>query len=318
MTDVIRRMIDLARPLAAEGAPGADRGWRLALARAARDAMALDLDIARLTVARLGLTELLDIAPDRALIALLDGPKGGLGVIMLAPAVTAAVIEMQTLGRLAGSPAATRKPTRIDAAMVAGLIDRALSGLEDALAEEDDLGWAGGFRYASFLEEARPLGLLLEEEAYRVLTAEVVMADGQRRGEVILALPAQGRGERPVLTGATQEPEGPVFSAALSAQVMQATCRLDAVVGRLTLPIRQILALAEGDVLSLPQAGVDMVTLETVDGRRVAVGRLGQHRGQRALKLTETTERPQGAVPQGRREPAPVPIPQPEELRAAG
>jgi flagellar motor switch protein FliM len=318
MTDVIRRMIDLARLPAAEGAPGADRGWRLALARAARDAMALDLDVARLTVARHGVAELLELAPDRALIALLDGPKGGLGVIMLAPAVTSAVIEMQTLSRLAGSPAATRKPTRIDAAMVAGLIDRALAGLEGALAEEDDLGWAGGFRYASFLEEARPLGLLLEEDSYRVLTADVVMADGKRRGEVILALPAQGRGERPVPMGTALEPEGPQFSAALSAQVLQSTCRLDAVVGRLTLPLRQILALAEGDVLPLPQAGVDVVALETVEGRRVAVGRLGQHRGQRALKLTETSDAPQSVTPPGRREPAPEMFLHAEELRAAG
>jgi flagellar motor switch protein FliM len=318
MTDVIRRMIDLARPPAAEGAPGADRGWRLALARAARDAMALDLDISRLTVSRQGLAELLEIAPDRALIALLDGPKGGLGVIMLAPVVTASVIEMQTLGRLTGQPPAIRKPTRIDAAMVAGLIDRALTGLGETLIEEDDLGWAGGFRYASFLEDARPLGLLLEEEAYRVLTAEVAMADGKRRGEVILALPAQGRGQRPVPTGATSEPEGPLFSAALSAQVMQSACRLDAVVGRLTLPLRQILALTEGDVLALPQAGVDLVTLETVEGRRIAAGRLGQHRGQRALKLTEAAHKPHEAAAPGRREPAPVPVGPAEALRAAG
>ncbi len=318
MTDVIRRMIDLARPPAAEGAPGADRGWRLALARAARDAMGLDLDIARLTVTRQGLAELLELAPDRALIALLDGPKAGLGVIMLSPAVTAAVIEMQTLGKLATATPAIRKPTRIDAAMVAGLIDRALAGLEDALAEEDDLGWAGGFRYASFLEEARPLGLLLEEEAYRVLTTEIVMADGKRRGDVILALPALGRGERPVATGATVEAEGPQFSASLSAQVLQSACRLDAVVGRLTLPIRQILALAEGDVLALPQAGIDEVALETVDGRRVALGRLGQHRGQRALKLTETSEKPHAAAAPGRREASVPTFVAPDDLREAG
>ena len=36
MSDVIRRKIDRALAAQIEGAPGADRGWRLALARAAR------------------------------------------------------------------------------------------------------------------------------------------------------------------------------------------------------------------------------------------------------------------------------------------
>ncbi len=90
-TEVIRRKIDRARPAQAEGAPGADRGWRLALARAARDAMGLDLEFRSLTVARRSLAEILEIVPDRALLALLDGPQGGLGVIMLGAPICASV-----------------------------------------------------------------------------------------------------------------------------------------------------------------------------------------------------------------------------------
>jgi flagellar motor switch protein FliM len=287
MTDVIRRKIDRARPVQAEGAPGADRGWRLALARATRDAMRLDLEFRAMTIQHQSLAEILELSPEKALLAVLDGPKGGLGVIMLAPAVTAALIEMQTLGRLSAQPGPARKASRIDAAMVAGVIDRALAGLDEALTDEPDLIWAGGFRYASFLEDARPLGLMLEEDSYRVLSAEVVLGAGRREGRVILILPATGRGDHPALPTDPAEAEGPQFAAALSAQVMQADCRLDAVIGRLTLPIRQIMALSEGEVLALPQAAVDRVSLETVEGRRVAGARLGQHRGMRALKLTE-------------------------------
>ena len=79
MTDVLRRKIDHARQPQAEGAPGADRGWRLALARATRDAMGLDIDFRQLSVTRAGLAEVLDLAPVHALVALLDGPQGGLG-----------------------------------------------------------------------------------------------------------------------------------------------------------------------------------------------------------------------------------------------
>ncbi len=287
MTDVIRRKIDRARPALADGAPGADRGWRLALARATRDAMGLDLDFRRLTIARQSLAEILETVPDRALLALLDGPSAGLGVIMLAPAVTSALIEMQTLGRLSSQTPAPRRPSRIDAAMVAGVIDRALAGLDETLADEADLTWAGGFRYASWLEDARPLGLMLEDEGYRVLSADVALGNGGREGQVILVLPAEGRGMRPALSAEHAEPTVPQFSVALQAQVLQADCRLDAVVGRLTLPLRQIMSLAVGESLTLPSAALDAISLETVEGRRVALARLGQHRGMRALKLSD-------------------------------
>lgn len=320
MTDVIRRKIDRARPALAEGAPGADRGWRLALARATRDAMGLDLDFRKLTISRLSLAEILDIAPERALLALLDGPQAGLGVIMLAPPVTSALIEMQTVGRLSTQGPAPRRPSRIDAAMVAGVIDRALSGLDEALAEEADFAWAGGFRYASYLEDARPLGLMLEEDVYRVLTAEVALGGGGpggREGTVILVLPAEGRGERPAVAVDDTETIAPQFTAALQAQVLQSDCRLDAVVGRLTLPLRQIMALQVGETLILPSAALDAISLETVEGRRVALARLGQHRGMRALKLSEAvvaTGQPQPAL---RPATTTAELPAPE-LRAAG
>jgi flagellar motor switch protein FliM len=318
MTDVIRRKVDRARQPHAEGAPGADRAWRLALARAAHETMGLHLDFRRLSVARAGLAEILDLAPDRALIALLDGPGGGLGTLMLAPGVTSALIEMQTLGRLQANPPPPRRPTRIDAAMVSGVIDRALVDLTLTLAEEDDLIWAGGFRYASYLDEVRPLGLMLEEEAYRVLTAEVSLGPGARGGGVVLVLPATGRGEGPSARPdmGAETPTLP-FTAALAAQVEQVDCRLDAVIGRLVLPIRHIMAMAPGEVLPIPLAALDAVTLETVDGRRIARARLGQNRGMRALKIM-TTDSPARLVPTPRMAETAVVEEPPPALRAAG
>lgn len=316
MTDVIRRKIDRARQPVAEGAPGADRGWRLALARASRDAMGLDLEFRSLSIARRSLAEILEIVPDRALLALLDGPRGGLGVIMLGPTVTATLIEKQTLGKLGTQTPAPRKASRIDAAMVAGVIDRALAGLDETLADEADLAWAGGFRYASYLEDPRPLGLMLEDESYRVLSAEVVLGGG-REGRVVLVLPAVGRGESPAATLGQPQDEAPQFTAALSAQVMQADCRLDAVIGRLTLPLRQIMALQVGETLILPSASLDAVSLETVEGRHVGSARLGQHRGMRALKLREALT-PRATTPAPLRPAASAAPDGPPELRAAG
>jgi flagellar motor switch protein FliM len=320
MSDVIRRKIDRARLPQADGAPGADRGWRLALARAARDAMGLDVDFRRLSVSHAGLAEVLDLAPDRALVALLDGPRGGLGVLMLGSPVTAALIEMQTLGRLAAQAPPPRKPTRIDAAMVAGLVDRALLGLDEALIDEADRIWASGFRYASYLDEVRPLGLMLEEDSYRVLSADVALGTGGsetvRTGSVILILPAIGRGDR--LQPLTDVPadSAPQFTAALAAQVSQADCRLDAVIARLTMPLQQVMALQAGAVLALPHAGIDAVTVEATDGRRIARARLGQNRGMRALKIL-TADQPQKTAPRAADPPAAA-DPSVPELRAAG
>jgi flagellar motor switch protein FliM len=94
---------------------------------------------------------------------------------------------------------------------------------------------------------------------------------------------------------------------ALAAQVEQAECQLDAVIARLVLPIGRILALEPGEVLDLPQAALDAITLEARDGRRIARSRLGQNRGMRALKISL-------AESAGRVAPVPVPVPVPAEV----
>lgn len=285
--NVIRRKILASRPQVSEGGPGADRGWRLALARAARDDMKLGLDVAGLTLERRSLAELLEVTPDHGLITVLDGPREGLGLLMFSAPVLAGMIEAQTIGRVATGPIAARKPTRTDAAMVAGMIDMALSGLETTLAQEADLVWAGGFRYASFLEDARPLGLLLEDVSYRVLTAEVSLGQGARKGAVILALPAEGRGVMPPTAPApTVDIHAPSFADALALQVEAADCVLQAVVARVSLPLSRLMDLQVGELMALPRAGIDRISFEGLDGRAVAEGRLGQNRGMRAVRLT--------------------------------
>lgn len=287
MNEIIRRKMARAVPAGGEGGPGADHGWRLAFARAARDCTGLLVEVAAMRLARRSLAELLDLPPDRALLALLDGPQGGLGLLAMSPEVMAALIERQTTGRVPAGPPLPRRPTRTDAAMVAGTIDRALEELEALLAEEADLVWAGGFRYASFLEDPRPLGLLLEDQSYRVLTAELALEGGVRQGGLILALPAEGRGLAPPMRR-PPEKEGaaaPGFPAALAEAVMGAGCVLQAVIGRVVLPLHQVMALQAEQLLPLPEAALDRIVLESLDGRRLARARLGQNKGMRALRL---------------------------------
>ena len=267
---------------------GAEAAWKLALGRAARDTLSLDLAVERTRYERRTLSELLELPPERALIAVLDGPGEGLGLIVLSSDMLAAVTEMQTIGRVTSGVAPVRLPTRTDAAMTGDLIDTALSLLEAELREEDDLIWAGGFRYASFLEDARPLALLLEDITYRVMVTEASLGGGAKRGEIIVALPSEGRGAAPVRrpTGG-QADAGAAFRAGFGEKVMASEALLHAVVARITLPIHAVMALTAGDPLALGLASLDRIDLETVEGLRLAGGRLGQNRGMRAVRMVQ-------------------------------
>ena len=281
---VLRRKLTALAPDAAVPSPGVDRAWRLALARAARDQMALPMEVTRLDVQIRSLAELMDMPPERVLIAMLDESGGeGLGVLAISPAVLSGMIEMLTTGRIASAVPVPRKPTRTDAAMVAGMIDAALSGFEVALDGGADHGWAAGYRYASFLDDPRPLSLLLEDVAYRVIRVDLSLAQGARAGDVLLALPMTRKAAQ--VADAAPEPVAETFSADLAAQVAQTGCCIDAVLGRLALPLSRIMALAEGEVLVLPMAAIDQIALEGAGGCQIAEGKLGQIKGMRAVRL---------------------------------
>ena len=293
--EVKRKKVLSGRQSGGEGGPA----WRVAFARAARDMMDLPVDFVSLTSARLSLAELLDLPADRALILMLEGPEEGLGLLILSPDLVSVLIEMLTLGKCGTQIPDPRKPTRTDAAMISPLADLALSQLEEALAEESDLCWTSGFRYASFIEEARSLGLLLEDMAFRVLTARLSLAQGARMGEMLLVLPAEGRGLKARLKpdAVPQSVARPAFAAALSARVEAAPCQIEAVLAHLSMPLSEVMGLSVDKVLALPMAALDKISLCGLDGRHLAQGKLGQHRGMRAIRLTsEAVAPPSSAV----------------------
>lgn len=284
----IKRKISLSRKSAVpEEVKGAAKAWKLALARAARNVIGLEMGQPQLQQRRSSLAELLELPPERALIAMLEGPKDGLGLLVIAPEILAGIVEMQMLGKVSASPPLVRRPTRTDAAMVSGLIDNALAELEAELAKSCDLVWTSGFRYASFLEDARPLALLLEEVNYQVLLADVSLGDGAKTGQVLLALPADGRGRSPVTHDQTPNRAAEmVFGAAMGEQIMGANADLIAVLARMSLPIETLINLKVGEPLTLGTAALDKIDLEGLDGKCLATGKLGQNSGMRAVRLT--------------------------------
>ena len=260
------------------------RAFRLALGRAAQAVPGLDLRVTALTEGRQTLAELLELPPDRALLAVVEGPGEGLGLMVLAPVVLATLIEVQTMGRSAPGAPVLRRPTRTDAAIAAGLIDRVLAVLAETLDDGPDRAWTAGFRYASYLEDPRPLDLLLEDAPYRVFRATVMLSP-EREGAVILALPASGRALAPV--GAAQPAAGPPPPppVTLAQTGLAVSAELTAVLHRLSLPLSAVLALKPGDTLAIPASALDRIAIEGLDGRGLGEGKLGQNRGHRAVRL---------------------------------
>ena len=161
-----------------------EKAFSLALARAARDEMALTLSLRDVRMGRRTLAELVEMLPEPALLAALDEGSGeATGCMLLDGAVMAGMVEALTTGAV--TPGAARRPTRTDAALLAPVLDRALAGFELAASEAGVADWMRGFRFAATVDGARGLSLLLEDTLYRVLEGEVDLALGARRGRIL-------------------------------------------------------------------------------------------------------------------------------------
>lgn len=284
MQPVLKRKAQAARALSGSIPMGAPRALRLALARSAKSEAGLALSDITVQERQMSLAELLEQPEAHALLAVLEGPGEALGVAVLCPEWLAAVIEAQTTGGVSPAAAPPRKPTRTDAALAAPFIEQTLRAFEALLAQEPDLTWAGGFRYASFLDDPRPLGYVLEEDRYRVFQIRAGLAGAGRQGALLLALPAVGRGPAPAPRPETAAPDA--WAHILEAMVMELPLHLGAVLGRISLPLAEAAHLAPGQVLTLPMSALERITLEGPDGAALLTGRLGQACGKRALRLS--------------------------------
>lgn len=261
-----------------------------ALAREAERRLSLPLRAMALVSGKRSPDEIAETLPERALVALLDGPGGATGVAVLDAGCLSALIESLTLGEVSAVPPPPRRPTRTDAAMVSGLIDATLAAFDPLVAADPAAVWSHGFRYASHLADPRPLAVLLDDPAYRLLRLDLALGQVGRTGSLCLVLPARGRGQvaaspPEVAPGPVPAPANTDFSVALHRAVAAVQADLAATLARVTLPLADVLALETGQSLTLPADALLSVQIEGGDGRLLCLARLGQGAGQRALRL---------------------------------
>ncbi len=273
-----------ARAAATAAGRAADRLYRLAV------------QPVEVTTGAMSLAEMPEMLPERALLVVLAGPAEALGVIALSPETVTALVEVQALGRITSRPVERRRPTRSDAMLCTDFINALLGELAQELSACDGFeGWQG-YRYASHLDDPRPLLLMLEDRAFRNITMDLRLGgnDG-REGRILVALPQPGPPDQPRASRqievapdiAEPQPPDPTpdLRPDLTAVTRMAPIEVVAILCRRRISLGELRALAPGKTLPLPRVSLFDTRLETVSGQLLAHGKLGEVDGCHAIRL---------------------------------
>ncbi|WP_281966781.1 FliM/FliN family flagellar motor C-terminal domain-containing protein [Roseovarius nanhaiticus] len=265
------------------------KALRLALAQASGALFDLPMIVAAVEQVEISQTALRAEFADGGLMVLLDGPRGARGAVRLDAALLAALIEIQTTGRITGRDTGGRAVTRTDAAIAAPLIDAALAGAEAKLTEDADPQedgkaaaphWATGYRFGVMMDDARGMALALDAPAFHVFRMMVELGDDGYPGALTFLIPVP---EVPARPAADAGDDG--LRRTLEQSAMNAPALLDAVLGRVTLPLEKVCNFEVGALIPLSGEPGLKVRLEASQKHVVALARLGQMNGARAVRL---------------------------------
>ncbi|WP_158965855.1 FliM/FliN family flagellar motor C-terminal domain-containing protein [Chachezhania sediminis] len=259
------------------------RALRLAAARTADDLFDLPVAAIGATQDRCMIDDLRRHFSDNWLLVLLDGPDGRFGMASFDPSAVMVLIQQQTMGEVTGGTPSDRPFTDTDAALAEPLIEGILSRAADLAEVEHDRRCLTGYRFGARAADVQDLVLALEDDRYRVFDLTLDIAHGKVQSVVRFALPdltEEEQGEE------AAGPRGPHLDQA--AGVIRA--ELTAVLGRIRMPLSRFARLAPGMLLELTDGDLARTELRTIAGGKVAVARLGQAGGMRALRMNEPPE----------------------------
>lgn len=324
---ILRRMVAPPRvsQLAADApAPRSlSEQGRLALGRALRACGNLPISPATMTEGRMPLCELLERLETGMFIGILENGAAAPGLVILDADIATAAADYQTLSRIPTiTPNTRRKPTRTDSALVAPVMDLMLADLDHSA--DPDSGWGRGYRFASFMEEPRPVGLILDDCDYVVLQTDLATippppgvtggadtpaeaSDERRSGAFLLAVPLAPPPDPfdepapPESTPDAHDASAPAADALPRSDIattmrhamQRYPVKLNAILARIPMPLGQATQLRPGDVLEVPVCALEQVQVEGVDGLPIATARLGQAHGNRAVRITSDQQTPE-------------------------
>lgn len=304
---VLRRMIAAhgSNPPAATGkatgTPSIERAAATALGRAAERLHHLPAFVERVELTPITVPELGELFPERALLTVLEGTRDDLGVMALCPNLLTSIIEMQAIGRVTSRSVPNRRPTRTDATIAADFVNLLLAELGRELGSGVNCPDFAAYRYATYIDDPRPLALMLDDGPMQRLSLHFrVGSGGQRDASILIALPApNGLGQRQTPRTVDEstphtaplpppaEPQPPI-EASLHKAVQAAPIRVVGVLCRRKLSLQTLQALSPGSLIPLPHNSLNEARLETPGGQLLASGRLGESDGFHAIRLKQT------------------------------
>lgn len=261
------------------------RALRLGFARAAGDRLNLPLAVIGAKQSNQSQEVPGDAAGQDWLLLVFDGPEGR-AAACLNPNVVSAIVQAQTIGQVLSGDPGTRTFTDTDAAIVAPLIEAALTGSAALFDASSDQICLAGLEFTSRAKDLRTLSLAMTEEAYRIFELTVDLANGEQQGHISVFLP-----EHPAVPDVAEDAgEKADLRMDQCSGVMRA--ELTAALCRMSLPLSDLSGMRIGDILPLRGARLDRTEVLTIDRTRAGIGRLGQCGGLRAVRLNETAALP--------------------------
>ena len=257
------------------------RALRLTLAKAASERLNLPLSVIGIRQAARRQDDLTAGIAGNWLLLTFVAEGGQVAAACLDPVCVTAIVQMQTLGEvLPGAPAA-RPFTDTDAAMVAPLMEDVLSRAPEQVVDPQGAVDLDPFEYAGRAADLHELSLALCDDGYQAFDLTVELTGGTQQGQITLLLPLKPD----VQDEDAPDPADGGRNLEQASGVMRA--ELNAVICRLVVPLSEFSHLKAGDMMPLAGARLDRTETLTVDKTRVAIGRLGQCGGMRAVRINE-------------------------------
>lgn len=295
-TSVLERKLAAGRDGAQSGGRSVLGALRLAMARTAAKLCDLPLAVIGARQARCVHEDLGRFLADERMLVLLEGPEGQAGAVCLDTNFVTALIQQQTMGKVSTLTGVARPFTGTDAALAEPLIEAMLTRAAGLAEQPPDQRCLQGYRFGARVEDARSLLLVLEAERFRVFDLTIDIAGGVGQGAVCLVLPDMPEDPQAAnASGGKQQSKGPHLDQAFGS----IRADLTAMICRIRLPLSELAAMRPDDVIPLVRERLKETELISIDGQCVAVGRLGQVNGLRALRLNETPQQAGQQLPGG-------------------